>query len=382
MPKTGSSSIQDTLFYNLTDPRFHYTQLTGHANAAHFIQAIFKETPQNHWIYRRKGWPAEKIEEKKKDYITKLQKQLMYAARTGKISILSAETIWQFKSNELESLKAFFEELELTVKIVLYLRPIKSWIESSFQENVKYGIGFTDLSCLSDGTLIQQLDYKKRLSFFESIFGKENLVLRCFNRNSLHKGCVVADFCRYAGIDLNPHLILRANDSIGADAVRLLHSYNHFARDRDPPSLAMNHMLVMHLEELVSEPFRLHSKMIAPLQDLITTQNQAILQQYEIDIYEDLCHYDNGYCIESTADLQEFSRNCLDWLAHAACCTAILQTEGEASAREVANQVAALVYRPTMAIRRRWFRQTLRSKLHGLSQRLAVATQNALMAVH
>ena len=374
MPKTGSSSIQDTLYYNLNDPEFHYIQLTDHANAAHFIQAIFKESPESHWIFRRKGWSADKLMKLKQRFATELRDQLVHMAKAGKTSIISAETIWQFKRSELESLKTFFDDTGIQVKIIVYMRPIKSWIESAFQENVKYCIGFSDLACLGDGSILHQLDYKERLCNFEIVFGQANLILRCFARHSLHQACVVTDFCKNVGIDLETIQILRSNEAISADAVRLLHAYNKFARDRDPPSLAMNHLLLMHLEELRSVPFHMHSKMTAPIQDIILTQNQAIVQEYGIDLNEDLCRYDALSCIQSAANLQEFSRECLDWLAWKADCAPITTTEGDVSARAVADQVAALVRRPTMRLRWRWFRHMMRVKIHGISHRLSIAS--------
>jgi len=367
MPKTGTSSIQDSLYLGLSDPRFRYIHITGHANAAHFLEAIFREDPTMFWLYRRKGFSPQKIKCLTDRYSTKLSRVLQRAKDAGATAILSAEGCWHYKANELQSLKTFVEKCGLTPHLVLYLRPIKSWIESSFQENVKYGIGFTRLDTLGDEFMATKINYFERLKAFESIFGSRNMTIKPFKRELLNGGCAVRDFCETLGISYTPQMIRRSNDGISAAAVRLLYSYNCYARNTQQPSLAVNHLLLMRLEDLKSEAFRLHSDMLAPLAKHIESQNRSILDHYCVDLQEDLHAADKGPCIRKPEDLLRFSRSSLDWLAQMSRTSPIPLGEGEATARAVASQVSRLIEQPAWSHRLRRLKNNLRLKLHGLT---------------
>lgn len=365
MPKTGSSSIQDSLYLGLSDPKFQYINLSGHSNAAHFLEALFRDEPSQFWVYQRKGFSAEKVQRMRDSYDQKLRATLRRIRALRATAILSAETCWQFSPSQLNSLKAFLAEESIGIQIIVYLRPIKSWIESAFQENVKYKIGFVELKTIGEEILASRTNYLQKLNVFETIFGRDKIIVKPFSREALVGGCAVRDFCTTFAIPLNPEAIQRSNDSICADAVRMLYCYNRYARDAAPPSLADNHLILLHLAKLKGEPFRLHSSLIAPLYNHIAEQNQGILERYGVDIHENLQAADDGPCIRETSDLMRFSRYSLDWLADVSGGSVMSICEGEDTARAVAKQVAGILHRPAWGLRMKRLSRNVRFKLRG-----------------
>lgn len=54
MPKTGTSSIQESLYFGLADPAFRYVGL-GEPNGSLWIESIFAERPEDFWVFRMQG---------------------------------------------------------------------------------------------------------------------------------------------------------------------------------------------------------------------------------------------------------------------------------------------------------------------------------------
>jgi hypothetical protein len=366
MPKTGSSSIQDSLFLGLSDPRFRYIHLTGHSNAALFLEALFKEDPSQYWVYQQKGLGPDRVQLLKDSYDHKLRQTLRRATKAKATAILSAERCWNYKDIELETLRRYFDKENVRVRIVIYLRPIKSWVESAFQQNVKHFQGFTELGTLGDEFAQTKLNYAERLEMFAQIFGRENLIIRPFTSRSLKLGCAVQDFCSTLGIHMADRSIQRTNDAVCADAVRMLYCFHRFSPSAKAPSLRRTDLLVMRLSELEGERFRLHSDLLAPLRDHIERQNSTILQEYGVDLREDLHAHDGVDCIRQESDLLRFSRSSLDWLNRLSSGLPIVETEGIATAHAVAQKIAILVKKPSKKVLSAWLRRNLRLKLHGM----------------
>lgn len=89
MPKTGTSSIQESLHYGLTDPAFHYCSLGG-VNVTRSIFTLFAQAPEKHHTHR--GWSAAQIERERKQLHRQLEKVI---ATTGNATLIfSAESCW------------------------------------------------------------------------------------------------------------------------------------------------------------------------------------------------------------------------------------------------------------------------------------------------
>ncbi|MFM1800353.1 MAG: hypothetical protein RLZZ117_2631 [Cyanobacteriota bacterium] len=366
MPKTGTSSIQDSLWSNLKDPRFHYVDLTGHPNGSEFMNLAFMDDPLEYWLYRKLGYSRARLSWLKRRYQAKLRRQLCRVYKANQTAIISAEVCWRFKPSELEAIREFMRDVGFELCVIAYLRPMKSWLESNIQQNLKFGSDITTIDRIGDEQCMVYLRYSQRLKTFESIFGKANLVVRAFTSEGLIAGCVVSDFCQALGIRFAPKSILRANESMAGDTVRMLYCFNKFLRTSSYPSLASNQLMLKHLSELKGENFHLHSRFFLHMVDHIQSENDLLLSRYGIHLHEDLARHDDGPCIHTLADMMCFSRESLDWLAAKSQQQKLEACEGLATAQIVARQMSFLLCKPIVALWMQEVRVRLQHRIHVL----------------
>lgn len=366
MPKTGTSSIQETLFHGLKDSRFRYISLErGRTATNRALTALFADPAEGSFLAR----PSVGDQSVNRLLRTQLQRRLTralaQARRQQAIPILSAETCWLMGRSGLEHLRTFMEAQGYRVEVMAYLRPIKSWLESIFQEMVKWGLGsFQPLNPLShhQGNELSKIGYNQRLCTFEEVFGKQHLFIHSFSHESLAGHCVVTDFCSRLGIQLDPGAIRRANEGIGIDAIRMLFAYNRFGPDSDEPGLKNRAVLWQCLQALGGESLRFHSTVVDPIQAEINAQHLAIEARLGIPFREDLFFHDERPCIRDESDLFHFSRPSLNWLASASDSDPIGGGEGPEVARQVSGQLHRLIHLPSW--RQRLNRLKMRNHAH------------------
>lgn len=129
-------------------------------------------------------------------------------------------------------------------KIVCYVRRQDEVLLSSYVQELKTGLiaGDTDIEEYARHPLrLRWLDYSRVLKAWAAVFGSENIVVRVFEPEQLHKGSIFEDFLSVAGIDssgmapaphrLNPSpardvldfiKIINANPDIGKNQKRVL----------------------------------------------------------------------------------------------------------------------------------------------------------------
>jgi len=347
MHKTGSSSIQESLYFGLEDPAFRYISL-GRINAILFLEPLMHERPEEFWMFRMKRYSKDRVRSMKQRFGRRFRRSLVEAKAHAQTPIISAEDLWRAPPYYLESLREFLLAEGFEVRVIAYVRPIKSFVESAFQQSVKWGRQtFDPTGTLSAYGAADDSGWTSRLARFERIFGRDNLIIRPFVREALVGGCAVQDFCRAAGVTLDPRAVIRANDSVSADAVRFLYAYNRFHSRSAQTTFLQRMPLLKHFEDLRGEPFRLHSEVLAPLVETIAIDDRAILERYGVDISEDLRAADGGPCVREESDLFRYSRRSLDWLAETSRSRPIAAHEGVEAARAVAAQVDRIRRRPS-----------------------------------
>ena len=105
-------------------------------------------------------------------------------------------------AEQLAKLKHLFDETH----IIIYLRRQDEWIESLYKQVIMYNhkIGFTIDEWLDkilfDGYLYYNANFLETLNRWSLIFGKENITLRSFDKEKLHDGNIVSDFCQVLSI--------------------------------------------------------------------------------------------------------------------------------------------------------------------------------------
>jgi hypothetical protein len=138
MPKTGSTSIQETLFFGLKDPRFCYFS-AGEINGSRMLITLASNRmlPGN-WAARETD--PRFVAQKRADYASMLGSCARNAMRQGKHLIFSGENGWSLTLEELANLKAILNGHGLEIEVIVYLRPWKGFLESRYQQVIKANI--------------------------------------------------------------------------------------------------------------------------------------------------------------------------------------------------------------------------------------------------
>lgn len=356
MPKTGTTSIQETLFFGLDDPRFTYVS-GGDLNAARAILLLCTQrVPQAH-LFGASGRDPAYRERRRRAYARKIEAELRRARDRGLQPVLSAEFCWKMSEAELRGLRSLLDGEGFEVQVVAYVRLWKEWIESNYQQrcltacmygsppwNVDFAPAFP---C--------ELDYRERIETLDRVFGRGNVLVRKFDRRDFPDGDAVRDFCRQVGISIPGSRIRRANESLSLAATKLLAAYGRFSnREAAGGHLCrwQHGWLSRRLQELRGPSLRLHSSLVSPLVEPLLPQLDWLEERLGSSMREDLrAHDDDGDCIRDDEDLLSFGEESLRWLAGHVGADVPEAAHGEEAARQVGELVHHLRHRfPGVAI--------------------------------
>lgn len=132
--------------------------------------------------------------------------------------ILSDEHIWQttykVRKSLWEELKQEGEKAGFQVKIIVYLRRQDEFINSLWNQTVKAAIRegrskktFDEFIAKVPG--ISQLDYYKKLETIADVLGKENIIVRIFEKERFEGGSIYSDFLKTVGLELTSEYQIR-----------------------------------------------------------------------------------------------------------------------------------------------------------------------------
>jgi hypothetical protein len=226
MPKTGSTALQNSLFSHIADERVAYAALPI-ANHSGIIYSMFSSSPEKHNLHLNSKHSEEDIEV----YNANNKALLVEGFRnhSTSIEIISGEDIYHLGQDEnaLHRMKAFLEENFKQIIIVGYVRPPKSFMESAFQQLVKYHhLSHFDFPLFYP-------HYTIKLENFDRVFGRENVHLWKFDPKSFPHGDITLDFCGRLEIKTDVQHALRANDSISQEAIALLFAHHKYGHNYD-----------------------------------------------------------------------------------------------------------------------------------------------------
>ena len=213
MPKTGSTSIQSSLFEHLDDPRFHYVNF-GQANSGRAIHHLFKSRLENTLTVQHLGYTAEAIMSERRSLRHQLDKQL--AEAKGKTAILSAEGILGLELPDLAGLHAYLSQFSDDIRAIAYVRPPAEYIVSAFSERIK-------ISWFEPERI--DIRYRNRFKKFDDVFGAGKVELIKFDPAIFQGDNVVLDFCARTGIRFSPDHARHINERLSLPAIRLLATY-------------------------------------------------------------------------------------------------------------------------------------------------------------
>lgn len=208
MPKTGTSTIQGLLFDNrktLDQHGYFYPVATlggssDYAYAHHNLAHAILENNNAPW--------------------QKLQGEL--AANKRKRIIISSEAFSNCRHPD--HLKYIHEYLcHFPIKIVVYVRRQDEMLQGLYQTLVTFGDLTDPLADYLEMILTEHphtLDYYSLINdLFAREFGKENILLRVYEKSSLHEGDLLKDFLKTTGFSASKFLQLDVpNNNLSFDA--------------------------------------------------------------------------------------------------------------------------------------------------------------------
>jgi hypothetical protein len=352
IPKTGSSSIQESLYYGLNDPRFRYLSL-GDVTGDRILITAFSSRAHDYHFHHKLGLTPETVSQLRNQLLIDLARQIDAARQRRQTVVFSAECFWVLTSGDLASFRDFMSGHGYTVEVLIYLRPWKSWLESCFQEYIK--LGGQRLEVLNE-EFATHANFLFHLQKLDEVFGPRQVSPVLFQPSRFPNGCVVQDFCARMQIPIAPSHIRRVNEGLSLPALKLLFAYR---QSRGGFGVGLrnvihNEMLFQRLREVPGPPVRFHSQLVNSAVQPLLASAAALQQRLEGDLGEDLQKDDRRECLRTEADLCDFSRESLEWLGRATGRSPIHAGREQEAVGAVAEQVHQLCENPSLRSRLRW----------------------------
>lgn len=211
-PKTGSTSIQSTLFHNrkaLHNSGFSYPAHPRLKHAGNLPRMI------------RQHGNGEALKRSLLEHL---------ADDSGASNvIISSEFLFLLQKRDFEAFFRIVSEHFQTNehKIISYVRPHAEYLESQFRQNAT-GLAFRHLGTVEElgkwvgKRILNSLNHFKHHEILEKIVGKGNVIVRPYGRDELFGNDVVSDFSKVVGIPGHLDISSEKNESQSAKAAVLL----------------------------------------------------------------------------------------------------------------------------------------------------------------
>lgn len=233
-PKTGSSSIQQALFYGIRDPRYQYFSGGYFDNGSHAIEALFAEEPHCRRLYERHLASSRGAFPVYRDRLQgRLDRAVDSCRRRHMNLILSAEDLWRATPEAFGRLRRIRQYLVghgFEIVVIGYLRPWLPWLASLYQQSLKFANPDFGLEMFRE-----LLDFRQIIEQLWLIFGRGNVRYYLYDPAGFPGGCVVQHFCAQIGLPCPVDYRVNSNESLSLPACQLLFAYNR-QRGRLPPT--------------------------------------------------------------------------------------------------------------------------------------------------
>jgi hypothetical protein len=286
MHKTGTSSIQHALADALVDDRFRFVQLAGYANGSLLIGNAYADLsgyphhPDSSMEHRRLS---------RRNAMKVITTELN--AFDERIPILSAELICSLEDDAKHALLDLLRRYHPELRVAAYIRRPKSLVDSAYQERLK-----SALVTINDH--FEGVEYRKIFVAFDDFLGRQMVTIRLFEKENLHEGDVVADFAATWGIGIDRTRVLRENEALSQEAVKLLYTY----RLAHPQVLEGDEHIIALLSDVGGERFRLHSSVYRRTAVIRPADIEWANERLQSNIEEDVT-VDDDRAVKGDADM-------------------------------------------------------------------------------
>ncbi|WP_235690285.1 hypothetical protein [Campylobacter coli] len=191
-PKTGTTSIQKFITLNLdlflqqgmVYPKTFCVN-NQHAKIAYIIKNM--KSDFNFWLNQEVVFLRNEISENKK-YIFLFSSEMI--------------SLYINESYALIRLKELFNWLGFkNIKCILYLRSNDEYMISHSSQNIKCGLGVYYKRKAEFCTSMGMHMYKTTCKNYINVFGKENIIVRLFDKNEFYQGDLLKDFIHSIGLE-------------------------------------------------------------------------------------------------------------------------------------------------------------------------------------
>ncbi|MCB6176774.1 hypothetical protein LHP98_01360 [Rhodobacter sp. Har01] len=210
--KTGSTAIQSA-FNGFDDGRFAYADLGAENHSIPFYTA-FSGQHQSYHIWKAAGLTPQQIENRKTAATDRIL--AAFATRPERDLVFSGEDISILPETAVVAIQQALALHGNATKIIVYVRDPLSFLSSDLQETIKSDIAADTPS---------GPQYRMRIEKFIRAFGRENVVVRDYRRQSLKDGDIIADIVSVIGCT-PPGAPTRSNESLSTRAVQAIHLLN------------------------------------------------------------------------------------------------------------------------------------------------------------
>jgi hypothetical protein len=362
MPKTGSTSIQETLYHGLRVPGFRYVSF-GEVNGEGILLTCFSQDYGENYHYHQKlGLSRNQLARVRASLLSRLDILVERSRQRRETLILSGESAWAMSRNEFASIRDYFAQRGYTIDVYVYLRFWTRWLESNFQERIKQGETRFEVLPASRQRYVE---YSGQLQALDAVFERDHVFPAWFAPQAFPQRCVVLDFCGRAGIPLPARFVRRQNDGISMDALKLLLAYRRRNQGYGVglKTVIQNEILFRRLREVGGPPVRFHSSLFAPVQHAWMGQIPVVERRVGPLPWDEADREDTGECLREESQLKEFSRPSLDWLSKASGGGRIVAVSGLETEREVSEQMRVLRQHPSVTSQFLWHRMILSRRL-------------------
>lgn len=201
-PKTGTTSIQTYLFDNRTsleEKGIIYPTPIGGREAHHINALLYHRQLFPDWDFPwdpQTSRDADKYQIKLREIHEKIIEKFSDIETNNNTLILSSEYFLE-TFHTVDSMVNLVNNFpDFNVYIILYIRRIDQIINSVMMESAKYYAAFTEENIHKEVEFRknQQLRLSEKLQNWETVLGKDNIILRPFERMQLINGDVINDF--------------------------------------------------------------------------------------------------------------------------------------------------------------------------------------------
>ncbi|KIN72503.1 sulfotransferase family protein [Sulfitobacter guttiformis] len=210
MHKTGTTSIQMTLQSNA--PKGVYVPDSGPGGGQNGLMVLLFEGGVPPGLSKFAPGAPEVLQRKAKTEDTLRQNLTDPAYHT---TVFSAERLVTSPLPAVQRLRDFYAAYCDEIQVILYVRPPVGFMTSAMQEMIKRN---------PKKLKFHFPPYRNAIHKLDTVFGRENVLLKKFDIAALKDNDVLTDFFDTAGLDLPKTDYVRANEGLSLEAFCLLYT--------------------------------------------------------------------------------------------------------------------------------------------------------------